>query len=81
MVSIVMAVYNQIGYTRQCLQSLVECTSPDDYEIILVDNGSTDGSSNIFTEFPQIKYKMVIRNEINEGATKAWHPGCREGRG
>jgi len=81
MVSIIMAVYNQIGYTRQCLQSLVESTNSEDYEIILVDNGSTDGSKDIFSEFPGIGYKTVVVNKENIGATRAWNQGCRAGRG
>ncbi len=42
-VSIVLATYNQLDYTRLCLRSIRDCTDVP-YELIVVDNGSTDGT-------------------------------------
>jgi glycosyltransferase involved in cell wall biosynthesis len=74
-VSIVIAVVNQIDYTRQCLDSIRACTDLP-YEIIIVDNGSQDGSA----EFCAAVGCRVIRNEHNLGCARAWNQGIRTAR-
>jgi GT2 family glycosyltransferase len=71
-VSLVIAVYNQIEYTRQCLASIEACTTIP-YELILVDNGSTDGTR----DFLQGLRHKIICNEMNLGCAKAWNQGIR----
>lgn len=47
--SIVIPVWNEVEYTRQCVESIFACTrSP--FELILVDNGSTDGTPDYLAE-------------------------------
>jgi len=59
LISFVVSVYNLERYVRDCLDSIVNQPF-DDYEIVLVDNGSTDGSRAICEEYvasyPQIRY-------------------------
>lgn len=63
-VSIVILNWNQKDMTLACLRSLQKISYPN-YEIILVDNGSTDDSvSTIRREFPDIE---IIENERNLG--------------
>lgn len=49
MVSVIILAYNHAAYTRNCLHSLLD-TRPLDFEIIVVDNGSTDNTPEILTK-------------------------------
>ena len=60
MISIIVAVHNQIEFNRLFLHYL-ECNSHYPYELIIVDNHSTDGSAELFEEHGAI----VIRNPDN----------------
>ena len=51
-VSIIVPVYNTKDYLKQCLDSLVAQTL-EDLEILVVDDGSTDGSTEIVREFSE----------------------------
>ena len=63
-VSIIILNWNQRDMTLQCLKSLKEINYPH-YEIILVDNGSTDDSVSVVKkEFPDVK---IIQNKRNLG--------------
>jgi GT2 family glycosyltransferase len=74
--SLVIPLYNQLDYTRQCVESLRRHTSLP-YELILVDNGSTDGTA----AFLHGQEAMVIRNMTNLGCAKAWNQGVKASRG
>lgn len=54
-VSVVVACYNGARTLKACLNSLVVLNYPD-YEVILVDDGSTDASAQIAQNYPKIKY-------------------------
>ncbi|HVN84447.1 MAG TPA: glycosyltransferase [Candidatus Binatia bacterium] len=71
-VSIVMAMLNHIEYTRKCLASILQ-HSDLPFEIICVDNGSTDHSSDMARGLGC----RVIRNEENLGCARAWNQGIR----
>ena len=75
-VSLVIALYNQVDYTRRCIDSIVRCTRIP-YELILVDNGSMDGT----TELLKTVHATVITNEKNLGCAKAWNQGIRASHG
>ena len=63
-VSIVIVTWNALAYTRQCLASLLDLTDHPDFEIIVSDNGSTDGTLEFLQRFPEIR---VIENGRNLG--------------
>ncbi len=71
-VSIVIPLYNQLHYTRQCIESIRRCTRRP-YELILVDNGSTDGTRPYLDSVGA----TVIANTTNLGCAKAWNQGVR----
>lgn len=71
-VSLVIPLYNQVEYTRQCVASIARCTDVP-YELILVDNGSTDGTS----EYLRTVEATVVANTVNLGCAKAWNQGVR----
>ena len=73
-VSIIIPHYNGIDILRDCLNSLFN-NSYTDFETILIDNGSTDGSQKFVTEnYPQVK---LIENEKNLGYAGACNQGMK----
>lgn len=73
LVSIIIPVFNQINFTIKCLKSIIKNT-PDIYETIIVDNGSTDKTFEILSEFGD-KIRL-IRNTSNLGFAKACNIGA-----
>lgn len=64
-VSLVVVNYNGEGIIAKCLSSLVKVNYPKNkYELIVVDNSSTDDSISIIEKFPKVK---IIQNKDNEG--------------
>jgi GT2 family glycosyltransferase len=73
-VAIVVLNWNGYEYTKECIASLERITYPN-YEIIIVDNGSTDGSpQRLAGEFSRHK---VILNEANLGFARGCNIGLR----
>jgi GT2 family glycosyltransferase/2-polyprenyl-3-methyl-5-hydroxy-6-metoxy-1,4-benzoquinol methylase/tetratricopeptide (TPR) repeat protein len=75
--SIVILTFNQLGYTRQCLASIAHSTD-EDYEIIVVDNGSTDGTPDYLRSLPNVK---LIENATNRGFPAAANQGIKAAKG
>ena len=71
-VGIVVLTWNALPYTKECLQSLRETTDHPAWRLIVVDNGSTDGSVEWLRAQDWI---TLIENEENLGFTK----GCNIG--
>ncbi len=74
--SIVIPAFNHVELTRECIKSIREYT-PGDYEIIVVDNGSTDGTAEYLRDIDV----HVITNAENLGFPRAANQGIREARG
>lgn len=75
--SIVVPVFNKFNFTSACLNDLFRL--PQDHEIVVVDNGSTDSTSSLAQiSRPNFKY---IKNETNEGFAKACNRGFAESSG
>jgi GT2 family glycosyltransferase len=72
-VSIVLAAYNALEYSRACLESIREYT-PIPYELVLVDNGSSDGTKEYFETIPGAR---IIRNETNLGFPRGYNYGMK----
>lgn len=78
LVTAVVVNWNGRAYLAECLASLLAQDYPH-FEVILVDNGSTDGSPDLAqASFPQVQ---VVRNERNLGFAAACNQGIRMGRG
>jgi hypothetical protein len=77
--SIILVCWNNKGYLEPCLRSLYESDLQYSYDIVVVDNGSTDGSQAMLREqFPQI---TIIQNEGNVGLGKASNQGIEATQG
>ncbi|PAB60662.1 bifunctional glycosyltransferase family 2 protein/class I SAM-dependent methyltransferase [Anaeromicrobium sediminis] len=70
--SIIILTFNQLNYTKLCIDSIRKYTDKDTYEIIVVDNHSTDGTVQWLKEQEDIQ---AIFNEENLGFPK----GCNQG--
>jgi glycosyltransferase involved in cell wall biosynthesis len=78
-VSIVVPAYNAEGTLKRCLDSLFD-QELDSYEVILVNDGSTDGTLEIAREF-EIKDNFVLINQPNSGVAKARWTGVAASKG
>ncbi|MBL8824204.1 MAG: glycosyltransferase [Planctomycetia bacterium] len=81
--SIIIPCFNELLYTRQCVESVILHTTGK-YELILVDNGSTDGTHEYFQEIEQRLPNArvcIIRNEQNLGFPKACNQGLAQAKG
>lgn len=64
-VSVIIVNYNTCLYTKNCLKSVFEQTKDVEFEVIVSDNGSIDGSIEMIkTEYPQV---ILIENNANLG--------------
>ena len=75
-VSVVVCSYNGAATLDECLQSLT-CLDYPDYEVLLVDDGSTDNTPAIAARYPMVRY---IRQR-NLGLSAARNTGMREASG
>ncbi len=66
-VSVIVTAYNRLDKTQRCVKSLLENTTGIDYELILIDNGSTDGTLEFFRSVKHDK-KSIIHITRNLGA-------------
>lgn len=79
-VSVVMPVYNVAEYLQTTLQDVAN-QSLKDIEIICVDDGSTDGSSEILDEFAKRDARFTIIHQKNQYAGVARNNGLAEAKG
>lgn len=77
--SVVVVNWNRRALLEACLNSLVAQTNQD-FELVVVDNGSTDGSLDALAQFP-LPAATVIPNPANYGYTRAVNQGLRAARG
>lgn len=77
--SIIIVSWNVKDYLRQCLQSIHEQTHDIDYEIIVVDNASHDGSAEMVrNDFPNVR---LLVNVCNVGFARANNQGAEIAEG
>lgn len=79
-ISVVTSVYNGVEHLRQSVDSVLGQTDID-FEFLIVDDGSTDGSGAILAEYAARDARMRVIQQENQGLTKALIRGCAEARG
>ncbi|MGB8942085.1 MAG: glycosyltransferase, partial [Streptomyces sp.] len=78
--AVVVPVYNVEEFLAPCLRSLAEQTMPD-LEVVMVNDGSTDGSPRIAREFAAGDTRFRLIEQENAGLGAARNAGVREARG
>lgn len=82
LVSIIIPLYNKVELTGQCLEAVLQNTKYPNYEIILVDNASSDGTEAFLNSFVNSNKNVnIIRNTTNLGFAKACNIGARAAGG
>lgn len=80
MISIIIPIYNVDKYLRTCLDSVLEQTYQD-FEVLLIDDGSTDNSSNICDAYSQQDNRFKSFHFPNRGVSKARNIGIEKAEG
>lgn len=78
--SIVIPVYNTQNTLPRCMKSILGQTFSD-YEIILVDDGSTDRSPQLCDEYARKDTRISVIHKINGGLSDARNTGIAESKG
>lgn len=74
MISIIIPVYNTEQYLRRCINSILD-SSCGDFEIILVNDGSTDNSPAICEEYSRQDSRIKVIHQENRGVSSARNHG------
>jgi len=80
-VSILIPVFNRKDYITECIQSALDQTFTD-FEVVVVDNASDDGSWEICQQFAAADQRVrIFRNESNIGPVRNWIRCAQEAKG
>jgi GT2 family glycosyltransferase/glycosyltransferase involved in cell wall biosynthesis len=80
--SIIILTYNNLDYTRMCLESIYEKTEASEFELIVVDNASTDNTPHFLQEYASERPNLkVIFNKVNQGFARGNNIGAAEATG
>lgn len=80
MVSIIVPIYNTSKYLKQCISSVLS-QSYLDFELLLVNDGSTDNSLSICKYYEKCDSRVIIIDKKNEGVDKARFTGLKMAKG
>ncbi len=69
-ISVIVAIYNAEKYLHKCINSILS-QSFEEFELILVDDGSVDDSGKICEEYAKIDSRIRVYHKINEGVASA----------
>ena len=79
-VSVIVPVYNVRQFLPRCVKSL-QAQTMDDFEVVLVDDGSTDGSSQLCDELASSDSRIKVLHKENGGASSARNYGIDNAEG
>lgn len=80
MVSVIVPIYNAAAYLRECIESILK-QSYTNYEVILINDGSTDESGVIAQQYSQLYEKVFYFQIPNSGPGGARNKGLSHARG
>ncbi len=79
-ISIIVPVFNAISYLNSCLES-IRVQTFQDFEVLLVDDGSTDGTIQIIEKFRAEDYRFRAYHQEHRGVSSARNLGLRYAAG
>lgn len=79
-VSVIIPVYNTMEYVGECIESALKQTLTD-IEIIIVNDGSTDGSGHLIEDYAKADNRIIYVNKANGGPSIARNIGLEIARG
>lgn len=79
-ISVIIPIYNSQDSLRKVIESFINQTFKD-FELLLIDDGSTDNSSNICDEFANIDNRIRVFHQKNQGVAMARQTGINNARG
>ena len=80
LISVVIPVYNAEKFLPECLDSVL-CQEFPSFELLLIDDGSTDGSGKIADRYAEKDSRIVVVHQPNAGVSAARNRGVAEARG
>ena len=78
--SVVLPVYNVESYVSKCIDSILNQTFKD-FELIIIDDGSTDSSSAICEHYKNIDSRIQLIKQKNQGLSAARNHGIQLAQG
>ena len=80
LISIIIPIYNAQRHLHRCLQSIISQTFQN-FEVILVNDGSTDDSYQVCQEFANKDKRITVITQTNCGASSARNRGIEIAKG
>lgn len=79
-ISVIVPVYNAEKYLRVCIESILNQTF-EDFELILIDDGSSDASKDICYEYMKLDNRINLIEQLNQGVSVARNIGIKKSSG
>ena len=79
-ISIIVPIYNAEKFLNKCIKSILKQTF-ENFELILVNDGSTDKSLDICNKYAKSDKRIKVINKKNEGSVLARKRGIKEAKG
>lgn len=79
-ISVIIPVYNSVRFINSCLESIINQTYKN-LEIIIVDDGSTDGSDRVCNEWLKKDKRIIVIHQQNQGVSVARNHGLEYATG
>ncbi|MCD8284743.1 MAG: glycosyltransferase [Prevotellaceae bacterium] len=80
LISVIVPVYNAGEYLRECIESVIS-QSFSEWELLLIDDGSTDGSGDIVDEYAEKDKRIRVFHKENDGVCSARNMGLDNAQG
>ena len=79
--SIIVPAYNVERFVGPCLESILNQETKVDFEVIIVNDGSTDGTADVIAEYAQKDSRIRVISQSNKGISDARNTGIDQARG
>jgi len=80
LISIIVPVWQASDFLPSCIDSILS-QSERNFELILVDDGSTDGSANVCRRYAESDNRIIVLCQENRGVSSARNAGLKASRG